>query len=608
MNITKKLQLFTYTPNEPVLVSALSDVNSISYILSVDSNGVVIRYTDGIPNFLQQITQLNTNQGYMLSSKSDATLPYEIYASTDDVPESVTINQTLQIGTYCCNSYDLLNPESNVDNCGPPPSITITQQPADATATSPSDWSQLGSDIDGETAGDQSGVSVAISSDGNRVAIGAYGNDGNGLSSGHVRIYDWSGSAWVQAGSDIDGEAAGDYSGASVALSSDGSRVAIGAYNNDGNGSISGHVRIYDWSGTAWVQVGADIDGEAAGEWSGVSVALSSDGSRVAIGAVDATIEGGNGNVRVFDWSGSTWVQVGADIDGEAAGDWSGYSVALSSDGSRVAIGARFNDGNGVGVYAGHVRVYDWSGSAWVQVGADIDGEAAHDRSNHVALSSDGSRVAIGATENDGNGTNAGHVRIYDWSGSAWVQVGADIDGEAAGDFSGASVALSSDGSRVAIGAPANDGSNGTNYGHVRIFDWSGSAWVQVGADIDGEAAGDHSGASVALSSDGGRVAIGAYGNDGNGTDSGHVRTYELLTAPFATFSVSATSNDGSVLTYQWEAEVASEWLEITGQTTNTLTLTGLTADDNGNRYRVVVDSATAAAVTSNLATLTVNN
>ena len=129
MNITKKLQLFTYTPNEPVLVSALSDVNSISYILSVDSNGVVIRYTDGIPNFLQQITQLNTNQGYMLSSKSDATLPYEIYASTDDVPESVTINQTLQIGTYCCNSYDLLNPESNVDNCGPSPALFTFDDP-----------------------------------------------------------------------------------------------------------------------------------------------------------------------------------------------------------------------------------------------------------------------------------------------------------------------------------------------------------------------------------------------------------------------------------------------------------------------------------------------
>ena len=42
-----------------------------------------------------------------------------------------------------------------------------------------------------------------------------------------------------------------------------GERVAIGAYKNDGNGNKSGHVRIYEWSGTAWVHLGLDIDGEA---------------------------------------------------------------------------------------------------------------------------------------------------------------------------------------------------------------------------------------------------------------------------------------------------------------------------------------------------------
>ena len=45
-----------------------------------------------------------------------------------------------------------------------------------------------------------------------------------------------------QLGSDIDGEAADDYSGYSVSLDSDGDRVAIGAYQNDGNGSDAGHV------------------------------------------------------------------------------------------------------------------------------------------------------------------------------------------------------------------------------------------------------------------------------------------------------------------------------------------------------------------------------
>ena len=50
-----------------------------------------------------------------------------------------------------------------------------------------------------------------------------------------------------------------------------------------------------------------------------------------------------------------------------------------------------------------------------------------------------------------------------------WTQIGSDIDGEAEGDFSGASVSLSSDGKTVAIGAPFNDG-NGDNAGHVRIY------------------------------------------------------------------------------------------------------------------------------------------
>ena len=336
-----------------------------------------------------------------------------------------------------------------------------------------------------------------------------------------------------QLGLAIDGEAAGDFSGYSVALSSDGSRVAIGAPYN---GSNAGHVRIYDLDGGTWTQVGSDINGEAEGDISGHSVALSSDGSRVAIGAYNNDGTGSNaGHVRIYEYSGGTWNQLGSDIDGEAASDISGHSVALSSDGSRVAIGAPANDGNGSN--AGHVRIYDYDGvdgdvdqiDKWTQVGTDINGEAEEDLSGHsVALSSDGSRVAIGAYNNDGNGIGAGHVRIYDLDGGTWTQVGSDIDGEAASDSSGFSVALSSDGSRVAIGAPDNDG-NGNLAGHVRIYDLDGGTWTQVGSDIDGEAASDTSGYSVALSSDGSRVAIGAPQNDGNGSDAGHVRLYSIV-------------------------------------------------------------------------------
>ena len=53
------------------------------------------------------------------------------------------------------------------------------------------------------------------------------------------------------------------------------------------------------------------------------------------------------------------------------------------------------------------------------------------------------------------------------------------------------------------------------------------TGWLQVGNDIDGEATGDLSGSSISISSDGSVVAIGADGNDGNGTQSGHVRIYQ---------------------------------------------------------------------------------
>ena len=69
------------------------------------------------------------------------------------------------------------------------------------------------------------------------------------------------------------------------------------------------------------------------------------------------------------------------------------------------------------------------------------------------------------------------------------------------------------------------------------LLAFAGPSWSQtlLGADIDGEAAFDYSGRSVSLSSDGTRVAIGAYLNDGaNGNDSGHVRVYRFASASSA--------------------------------------------------------------------------
>lgn len=200
-----------------------------------------------------------------------------------------------------------------------------------------------------------------------------------------------------------------------------------------------------------------------------------------------------------------------------------------------MAVGARQYpsidlDGDGVDDYPGQVKVYQYSSGSWTQMGGDIDGEGNQDLSgNAIALSSDGLRLAVGGYANSNSaGSFAGHVRVYEFASNAWSQMGSDIDGEAASDAFGRSVALSSDGTRLAVGAFYNDGSF-TDAGHVRVFEWISGSWLQIASDIDGEAASDQSGDTVAMSADGLRIAIGAYRNDNaNGVDAGHVRVYDI--------------------------------------------------------------------------------
>lgn len=395
---------------------------------------------------------------------------------------------------------------------------------------------QLGADLDGEAPGDQSGFSVSISANGSRLAIGTPFNSANGDNSGHVRVYNWDDNDWVQLGIDIDGVAPDDQTGASVSLSDDGSILAVGATGSGPNGAAIGQVRVFIWDGVSWTQMGASINGEAANDQFGRSISLSSDGNRVAIGSRNNAGNGINsGHVRVYQWNNNEWIQLGTDIDGEELGDQSGGAVSLSADGSRLAIGATFNNGNGGN--AGHARVFNWDGFEWSQLGASINGEGSSNFSGwSVSLSADGSRLAVSAPANDGNGEDSGHVRVYDWDGMDWIQIGNDLDGEAPGDRSGGSVSLSANGNILAIGATENDG-NGDNSGHVRLYRWDNSAWTQLHLDIDGEAPGDQAGFSVSLSGDGSRLAVSARFNDGNGEDSGHVRVFgNILTSTNQTF------------------------------------------------------------------------
>ena len=219
--------------------------------------------------------------------------------------------------------------------------------------------------MDGDMGNDYLGVSVSLSSNGNIVALGANGNDANGNSSGQVKIFENIANTWTQIGTNINGEAVNDESGFSVSLSGNGNVVAIGAYGNDGNGADSGHVRVYQNVSGTWVQKGTDIDGEASGDYAGTSVSLSNNGNVLVVGAT-GNDDGGPGDdfgqIRTYQYIGDSWVQTGVDIDGATVGSNFGRAVSISDDGTTVFAGAPHYNQN-----RGYVRAFDISATLSVE-------------------------------------------------------------------------------------------------------------------------------------------------------------------------------------------------------------------------------------------------
>jgi hypothetical protein len=481
-------------------------------------------------------------------------------------------------------------------------------------------WGQMGLDISGNQVNEQSGWSVSISADGTVVAIGspyydrAGGTTNSSTSEGRTRIYKYNGTSWGQLGLDISGTQASEQSGYSVSLSADGMTVAIGSSAFDTTIADVGRTRVYKYNGTSWVQLGLDISGNQAAEQSGWSVSLSADGTVVAIGSFGFNATGNDvGRTRVYKYNGTSWVQLGLDISGNQTGEQSGWSVSLSADGMTLAIGSPYYDKAGgttnTVTSEGRTRVYKYDGTSWGQLGLDISGNQADERSGYsVSLSADGTTVAIGSYTFNVTGSNEGRTRIYKYNGTSWGQLGLDISGSQADETSGISVCLSADGTIVAIG------SNGfnttiTDVGRTRIFQFNGTSWIQLGLDISGNQTSEFNGTSVSLSADGTKVAIGsdfydrAGGTTNAATNEGRTRVYSIDTTNALTYSSSNSSIAdvcGNLLIIKGVNGTSTITASQTGNTvTGRLDVSGTTYTLQYNPITYTIDSTSVASVST---------
>ncbi len=392
---------------------------------------------------------------------------------------------------------------------------------------------QLGGDVLSLDAGegDYYGLSVAMNGDGNIIANGGPFNDANGEKSGRVRAYQLDGGNWVQLGQDIDGESEGDYSGNKIDISDDGSIIAISGHLSDEPANRAGHVRIYRLDNNSWVKIGQNIVGESELDISGRNLSLNSSGSIVAISSHKSDLGSGDiddnyGKVKVYQNENDNWVQLGQDITGQNRKDEFGWSVSINGGGNIVAIGSRAN--SDYFNNAGQVKVYEIINNSWVQIGQDINGENdGYNSGQSISLNDDGTIVAVGAHRADDNGQNSGHVKLYQFDGNQWIQLGSNIAGAFAGDLSGNSVRLNDIGDITIIGSYTND-SCGVDSGHVRLFKYNGSDWEQIGSHISGTSAGDWCGSSVDISSDGTRFVVGEPKADDVVQLGGKTRVFEV--------------------------------------------------------------------------------
>lgn len=326
---------------------------------------------------------------------------------------------------------------------------------------------------------------VAVSDDGRVIAVGEPKYDHG---RGRVLVYEWDGRSeyyvlQTDDDNDLQGTAHQELWGCTVALSADGSRLAVGARlrNHHEAGVNAGQVWVYERRApryadgrTSWRIQHAVAHGEAAYDGFGFALALSSDGTTLAVGA--PANRDYQGYVRIYQWQDDDeqWALRGDVLRGNMPREFFGWSVDLSSDGRVCAVGVPQSD-NSNGVFkAGETRVFRWNGEAWLpMMGQDNDnsvlqGSHEHEQAGQVVqLSGNGLQLAVSAMDYQDSKSNQGYVRMFQWTkNGSWVAMPQDIVGHSARDRLGLALALSSDGTVLASGARRTEGAN---LGHVRV-------------------------------------------------------------------------------------------------------------------------------------------
>ena len=332
-----------------------------------------------------------------------------------------------------------------------------------------SQWQQIGATLHG-LPGDKFGQSVSVSDDGNIIAVGAYLGDSASTDDnvGYVSVFEKNNETWVQRGEKIFGKVSGELSGFSTALSSSGDRVAVGSiFALDGHVDTAGITRVYRWLDGSWSQVGHDLSVGYLNDQFGYSVDLSSDGMTVAVGAPGASTNRPSGYARVYKFDGAAnWGQF-ADRpvgQGEYDNERFGHSVSLSSDGTKIAVGSpNYPDVGRTQVYEFETFVSPYNPAYtytyWNQTFYGI-GQAGDDHfGSSVELSDDGTILVVGAPNNDFASVDAGRISIYQNTtdqNTSYELVGS-MDGHAVDEQFGANIAISGNGIVMAGSSPNGD-------------------------------------------------------------------------------------------------------------------------------------------------------